>query len=413
MFTIATEKTLVLPLTQPHRISVRSVTHSRRTSRDAACTMVIGKDVAMGPTAVKASNVTATSAVISWLPSNSNHQHVVCVNNVEVRTVKPGVYRHTITGLAPSTIYRVTVKAKNLRATHFEDQNAQAANNLACHVHFKTLPKGLPDPPVDIQVTNVTLHLARNPFSTAVSLAPRTPSSNKKAKRERSESNVNAIKSDDITKKQYHRDSYTFTLGTKRIETPNRPGSAVRTNERPPRLQVEAGPQDGTLLVTWQPVALNGSAVTGYAVYADGKKVTDVDSPTGDHALVDIHKLMGLNPKHITVRTKSRESQSSDSCATAIPCSVLRGSTAAHLPHGPPHMMDQRQQQPIGPQDDPNRHRMAGGVSQRYANAPASSHMRRHVGNRIDAHGQVIIETDENLSDKEIYPGQSISQIGE
>lgn len=114
--------------------------------------MVIGKDVAMGPTAVKASSVTATSAVISWLPSNSNHQHVVCVNNVEVRTVKPGVYRHTITGLAPSTIYRVTVKAKNLRATHFEDQNAQSASNQACHVHFKTLPKGLPDPPVDIQV---------------------------------------------------------------------------------------------------------------------------------------------------------------------------------------------------------------------------------------------------------------------
>ncbi|XP_043482182.1 uncharacterized protein LOC122511167 isoform X3 [Leptopilina heterotoma] len=320
----ATERTRALvegvDSTRPHRISVRSVTHSRRTSRDAACTMVIGKDVAMGPTAVKASNVTATSAVISWLPSNSNHQHVVCVNNVEVRTVKPGVYRHTITGLAPSTIYRVTVKAKNLRATHFEDQNAQHANNQACHVHFKTLPKGLPDPPVDIQV--------------------------------------------------------------------------------------EAGPQDGTLLVTWQPVALNGSAVTGYAVYADGKKVTDVDSPTGDHALVDIHKLMGLNPKHITVRTKSRESQSGDSCATAIPCSVLRGGPA-HLQHAP-HMMDQTQQQPGVTIDDP--HRMVG-IAQRYPNSQIPPHMRRH-NTRVDAHGQVIIETDENLSDKEIYPGQSISQMG-
>ncbi|XP_053974378.1 uncharacterized protein LOC128874087 isoform X4 [Hylaeus volcanicus] len=327
----ATERTRALvegvDSTRPHRISVRSVTHSRRTSRDAACTMVIGKDVALGPTAVKASNVTATSAVISWLPSNSNHQHVVCVNNVEVRTVKPGVYRHTITGLAPSTIYRVTVKAKNLRATHFEDQNTQAANNSACHVHFKTLPKGLPDPPVDIQV--------------------------------------------------------------------------------------EAGPQDGTLLVTWQPVALNGSAVTGYAVYADGKKVTDVDSPTGDHALVDIHKLMGLNPKHITVRTKSRESQSGDSCATAIPCSVLRGGPAAHLQHGSVHMQDQgQQQQPgVGQPDDPNRMRMAG-VSQRYPTIPVPSHMRRHASTRVDAHGQVIIETDENLSDKEIYPGQSMSQMG-
>lgn len=178
---------------------------------------------------------------------------------------------------------------------------------------------------------------------------------------------------------------------------------------------MEAGPQDGTLLVTWQPVALNGSAVTGYAVYADGKKVTDVDSPTGDHALVDIHKLMGLNPKHITVRTKSRESQSGDSCATAIPCSVLRGGPAvAHMPShgGLPHMVDQRQQQStMGPQDDSSRHRM-GAVSQRYPNAPVPSHMRRHVANRVDAHGQVIIETDENLSDKEIYPGQSIPQMG-
>lgn len=86
-------------LFQPHRISVRSVTINRRTSRDAACTMVIGKDVPLGPSQVKATRVTATSAVISWLPSNSNFQHTVCVNNVELRTVKPGVYRHTITGV--------------------------------------------------------------------------------------------------------------------------------------------------------------------------------------------------------------------------------------------------------------------------------------------------------------------------
>jgi len=184
-----------------------------------------------------------------------------------------------------------------------------------------------------------------------------------------------------------------------------------------PNFQVEAGPQDGTLLVTWQPVALNGSAVTGYAVYADGKKVTDVDSPTGDHALVDIHKLMGLNPKHITVRTKSRESQSGDSCATAIPCSVLRGGTTGHVPpHGGlPHMDQRQQQQPPGmttQSDDPNRLRMTGSMGQRYPNAPMPSHMRRHVSNRVDAHGQVIIETDENLSDKEIYPGQSLPQMG-
>lgn len=171
---------------------------------------------------------------------------------------------------------------------------------------------------------------------------------------------------------------------------------------------MEAGPQDGTLLVTWQPVALNGSAVTGYAVYADGKKVTDVDSPTGDHALIDIHKLMGLNPKHVTVRTKSRESQSGDSCATAIPCSVLRGGPHLHGSHGPD--INQQQQQQIQNQEDPNRR--IGNMNQRYPSAPVPAHMRRHGPTRVDGHGQVVIETDENLSDKEIYPGQSISQIG-
>lgn len=61
--------------------------------------MIIGRDTAhLGPSAVRANNITCSSAIISWLPANSNHQHVVCVNNVEVRTVKPGVYRHTITG---------------------------------------------------------------------------------------------------------------------------------------------------------------------------------------------------------------------------------------------------------------------------------------------------------------------------
>lgn len=39
---------------------------------------------------------------------------------------------------------------------------------------------------------------------------------------------------------------------------------------------MEPGPQDGTLLVTWQAVTRPPSSgpVTGYAVYADGKKVS-------------------------------------------------------------------------------------------------------------------------------------------
>lgn len=48
-------------------------------------------------------------------------------------------------------------------------------------------------------------------------------------------------------------------------------------------------------------------------------QVTDVDSPTGDHALIDIGKLIGLNPRAVTVRTKSRDSQSADSSPMLIP----------------------------------------------------------------------------------------------
>ncbi|CAH0713674.1 unnamed protein product, partial [Brenthis ino] len=290
----ATERTRALvegvDANRPHRISVRSVTATRRTSRDAACTMVIGRDTGnMGPTCVRASGVTCSQAVISWLPANSNHQHVVCVNNVEVRTVKPGVYRHIITGLSPSTQYRVTVRAKHLRAG---PPGVPIEEAPGAYTDFRTLPKGLPDPPNEIMV--------------------------------------------------------------------------------------EAGPQDGTLLVTWQPVLRPPASgpVTGYAVYADGKKVTDVDSPTGDHALIDIGKLIGLNPKCVTVRTKSRDSQSSDSAPTPIPPAVLRG-VASRIPRGP----GPGPAQPV-----------AGYRGQRPQ--PYQQH-------------QQVIEHDENLSDKEIFPSSN------
>lgn len=125
----------------PHRVSVRSVTPNRRMSMDAACTMIIGRDVPVAPACVRATNITATSAVISWLPSNSTHQHVVCVNNVEVRVVKPGVYRHTITGLAPNTTYRVTVRVKGPKSKP-EEKSGRGAERIATCVDFRTLPKG-------------------------------------------------------------------------------------------------------------------------------------------------------------------------------------------------------------------------------------------------------------------------------
>lgn len=139
---------------------MRSVTHNRQTSRDAACTMIIGRDTShLGPSAVRATHITCSSAVISWLPANSNHQHVVCVNNVEVRTVKPGVYRHTITGLAPSTQYRVTVRAKHLRAPSGQHTPGRPQEEApGAYADFRTLTKGLPDPPQVSLETKTKFH---------------------------------------------------------------------------------------------------------------------------------------------------------------------------------------------------------------------------------------------------------------
>ena len=59
----------------------------------------------------------------------------------------------------------------------------------------------------------------------------------------------------------------------------------------PMDVRVDGGPQDGTILVTWIPsagthtVVGKQAPVTGYAVFADGKRVTDVDSPSSKNIL--------------------------------------------------------------------------------------------------------------------------------
>ena len=68
--------------------------------------------------------------------------------------------------------------------------------------------------------------------------------------------------------------------------------SVAALPDPPMDVRVDGGPQDGTILVTWIPVTLNSALpttkqvpVTGYAVFADGKRVTDVDSPTSKNNL--------------------------------------------------------------------------------------------------------------------------------
>ena len=70
----------------------------------------------------------------------------------------------------------------------------------------------------------------------------------------------------------------------------------------PMDVRVDGGPQDGTILVTWIPsagthtVVGKQAPVTGYAVFADGKRVTDVDSPSSKNILK--HAIFSLTVKY-------------------------------------------------------------------------------------------------------------------
>ncbi|VEL16013.1 unnamed protein product [Protopolystoma xenopodis] len=82
---------------KPHRISVRSLT-SYGQSKDAQCTLVVGKGATATPARLKATQLTASSAKLSWLPSNSNLPHIIYLNDYEIRVCPPGVYKLLLTG---------------------------------------------------------------------------------------------------------------------------------------------------------------------------------------------------------------------------------------------------------------------------------------------------------------------------
>ena len=98
-------------------------------------------DIPFAPCCVKASNITSDSAIISWIPCNSNFYHVVAVNSVEVRTVRPSVFKHLITGLAANTLYRVSVRAKPGKLLCSDEKNPKKLEMLTTFVDFRTLPK--------------------------------------------------------------------------------------------------------------------------------------------------------------------------------------------------------------------------------------------------------------------------------
>lgn len=50
------------------------------------------------PSDLKISNVTDSSAVVTWMPSNSNLEHRISVNNQSSALLRPGIYRCLLSG---------------------------------------------------------------------------------------------------------------------------------------------------------------------------------------------------------------------------------------------------------------------------------------------------------------------------
>ncbi|XP_071178959.1 peripheral-type benzodiazepine receptor-associated protein 1-like isoform X27 [Mytilus edulis] len=100
--------------------------------------------------------------------------------------------------------------------------------------------------------------------------------------------------------------------------------------EPPINVQVEAGPQEGSLLLTWLPVTLepsgfsNGALVKGYVVYADGQRTKEAKGATNDHMILNASDFRGFIPRNLVVRTVNTDNQeSTDSEVVKLPHSLI------------------------------------------------------------------------------------------
>lgn len=94
-----------------YRVSVQSLTE-RGNSDQVRCSLLVGRDVSVAPLQLRAERVTATSATLVWLPSNSNYVHIVSLNEEECELVKAGCYSLCLSNLTPNLQYRVKVEAR-------------------------------------------------------------------------------------------------------------------------------------------------------------------------------------------------------------------------------------------------------------------------------------------------------------
>ncbi|XP_047401656.1 peripheral-type benzodiazepine receptor-associated protein 1 isoform X5 [Sciurus carolinensis] len=93
----------------------------------------------------------ATSAEITWVPSNSNLAHAIYLNGEECPSARPSTYWATFCHLRPGTLYQARVEAQ-LPSRGSWEPGWEKLDQRAATVQFTTLPAGPPDAPLDVQI---------------------------------------------------------------------------------------------------------------------------------------------------------------------------------------------------------------------------------------------------------------------
>nr|XP_020480205.1 peripheral-type benzodiazepine receptor-associated protein 1 isoform X3 [Monopterus albus] len=132
-----------------YRVSVQSLTE-KGLSDQLHCSMLVGRDVCVAPTQLHVERISATSANLTWLSSNSNYVHIVSLNDKECELVKAGCYSLCLNNLLPNVQYTVKVEARP-HHTPWELPVEQREHRSAT-VTFTTLMAGPPDAPLDVQL---------------------------------------------------------------------------------------------------------------------------------------------------------------------------------------------------------------------------------------------------------------------
>ncbi|XP_074176971.1 peripheral-type benzodiazepine receptor-associated protein 1 isoform X2 [Rhinolophus sinicus] len=134
----------------PLHVSVQALT-SRGSSDLLRCCLAVGARAGVVPSQLRVHRLTATSADITWVPSNSNLAHAIYLNGEECPPALPSTYWATFCHLRPGTLYQARVEAQLPPGGPLEP-GWERPEHRAATLQFTTLPAGPPDAPLDVQI---------------------------------------------------------------------------------------------------------------------------------------------------------------------------------------------------------------------------------------------------------------------